>query len=356
MIKKVLYLVGFVVACLLVFFYNLNTSKNFLKDKTILKSRGVIEYAENLVKEKKPAPTESALVYAYAATTYYNVLLETGSETVAESSAKYVIENFLHATSTVEYQDGPKALRDILLRMENDGHLKANLGYNTPTSSWAWIDRDNNPKTPFTPNAGKWKRWVTEGRVFTVPPPPKFMSSEYLQAVREVEAAAEKRTPSQGSAINFWGGVPGTVQPAGIWLDQLYSNSEKYKLTDKEYAYVQMVVAQVLSDAFMECWKVKFTYWTKRPDMVSSNIDTAMPNPPFPGYVSGHSTISFAAATVLGAFFPEDKDMYLTQAEEAKNSRLWAGIHFAHDNEEGKKLGVAVGEAMVENLKIQKIR
>lgn len=90
--------------------------------------------------------------------------------------------------------------------------------------------------------------------------------------------------------------------------------------------------------------------------MVIDTIDTAMPNPPFPAYVSGHSTISFAAATVLGSFFPNKKEFYLEQAEEAKNSRLWAGIHFPYDNEEGRKLGIAVGEKVVEKLDLQKVK
>jgi hypothetical protein len=121
-------------------------------------------------------------------------------------------------------------------------------------------------------------------------------------------------------------------------------------MTEEEFAYRQMILAQTLSDAFMECWKVKYIYWTKRPDMVNTTIHTAMPNPPFPSYVSGHSTISFAAATVLGYFFPNKKEMYLQNAEEAKNSRLWAGIHFSYDNEEGKKLGRQVGEEVIKTL------
>ena len=116
-----------------------------------------------------------------------------------------------------------------------------------------------------------------------------------------------------------------------------------------------MILAESIADAFIECWGVKFSYWTKRPDMVDATIQTAMPNPPFPGYVSGHSTISFAAATVLGQFFPDDASLYIHDATEAKNTRLWAGIHFSHDNDEGERLGIEIGKFVIEKLKLTPI-
>ena len=67
----------------------------------------------------------------------------------------------------------------------------------------------------------------------------------------------------------------------------------------------------------MECWKVKFTYQTKRPDMTDKSIATAMPNPPFPSYVSGHSTFSGAAATVLGHIIPQKITQFEAMATEA---------------------------------------
>lgn len=168
-----------------------------------------------------------------------------------------------------------------------------------------------------------------------------------------VKEASENRSPEQGAAVNFWGGIPGTEAPAGIWQNVFYETSKKHKLTNKEYAYAQMILAEAIADSFTECWSVKYAHWTKRPDMTDASIQTAMPNPPFPSYVSGHSTISFAAATVLSELFPGDKIEYLNDAEEAKNSRLWAGIHFPYDNEEGKKLGIAIGEYVIkkESLK-----
>ena len=67
--------------------------------------------------------------------------------------------------------------------------------------------------------------------------------------------------------------------------------------------------------------------------------------PPFPSYVSGHSTQSAAAAVVLGSFFPAERQRLWEQALEAAQSRLYGGIHFRFDNAEGLRLGADIGRA-----------
>ncbi len=98
--------------------------------------------------------------------------------------------------------------------------------------------------------------------------------------------------------------------------------------------------------------------------------------PPFPGYVSGHSTFSIAAAGVLeeisgSPFFPgglkEEKvginflefedgpsepltlqwATYREAADETCLSRIWGGIHPPIDDIEGRKVGLKVAEDAV---------
>ena len=65
--------------------------------------------------------------------------------------------------------------------------------------------------------------------------------------------------------------------------------------------------------------------------------------PPFPSYVSGHSSTSGAASTVLVAFFPADATRLRAMAEEAAVSRLYGGIHYRSDNEAGLTLVARAG-------------
>jgi hypothetical protein len=99
--------------------------------------------------------------------------------------------------------------------------------------------------------------------------------------------------------------------------------------------------------------------------------------PAFPGYVSGHSTFSRAAATVLteitgSEFFPGGYASYLFEpgylfnefgpstpvrlgwasyfdaADQAGQSRVWGGIHVSHDDFDGRRIGSRVGASAIE--------
>ncbi len=293
-------------------------------------SRALMEVTEQIVREKKPTPIQSSAFYAVVAKGYYDNTY---------SNQKI----YIYSTTSLE------TILDNIVARDSQEIMQGSRLIGGP-----YWDSD---KKPFSPNAGSLERFVVDSSfLYQVPKPPLYGGNEFKKALQTQKEASDGRTLEQGAAINFWGGVPGTEAPAGIWQNRLFEVTKKYKLSDKEYAYAQMVLAESVADAFMECWKVKYTYWTKRPDMTDKSIETAMPNPPFPGYVSGHSTISFTAATVLGSLFPKDKDVFLSDAEEAKNSRLWAGIHFPYDNEEGEKLGIAVGEFVVKKLKLEPIK
>jgi membrane-associated phospholipid phosphatase len=105
-------------------------------------------------------------------------------------------------------------------------------------------------------------------------------------------------------------------------------------------------------DSFVSCWYTKYTYWTARPyqRIFDPTFATVIPTPNFPSYTSGHSTISSAAAVVLGQLFPEEAIYFLSQAHEAAVSRLWAGIHFPQDNDNGFAVGQYIGREYVKDM------
>ena len=73
---------------------------------------------------------------------------------------------------------------------------------------------------------------------------------------------------------------------------------------------------------------------------------TGIPN--FPAYISGHSTFSGAAATILGHFLPGRKQVYEDMAKEASMSRLVGGIHYRADCEMGMVVGKNVGNYAIQ--------
>jgi hypothetical protein len=219
-----------------------------------------------------------------------------------------------------------------------------------PVGDGKWVKTN---KAPFSPRAGEWKRWIVpQDAEFDTPPPPAYNSPEDLKELQIVQDYAKKRTPEWNKKIIFWQGIPGTESPAGIWLNLFYSQTTGKNYTDKQFAQYQKVLAQTMADGFMECWKVKYIYWTARPDMRIPGFVTTMPDPAFPSYLSGHSTISAAAATVLGAMVPEKKAYWMHMAEEARDSRIYAGIHFQVDNTNGFSLGQKIGNVVIGQMKL----
>ena len=99
-------------------------------------------------------------------------------------------------------------------------------------------------------------------------------------------------------------------------------------------------------DAVIGCWDAKYKYLVLRPWMVSPNdfprVKLVIGRPNHPSYPSGHSCVSSASATVLKRFFPEKKATLDQQVAEAGVSRIYAGIHYSFDVEEGQKLGRSV--------------
>ncbi|MFX6679327.1 phosphatase PAP2 family protein, partial [Acinetobacter baumannii] len=72
--------------------------------------------------------------------------------------------------------------------------------------------------------------------------------------------------------------------------------------------------------------------------------------PVHPSYVSGHATVSGAAAVVLAYNFPDEAARIEHWAQDAAMSRLYGGIHFRFDNDAGLQLGRAVGEQVLARI------
>jgi hypothetical protein len=99
-----------------------------------------------------------------------------------------------------------------------------------------------------------------------------------------------------------------------------------------------------LMDAAIACWDAKYTYFNPRPSQVDPRIKTTTGLPNFPSYISGHSTFSAAASTILGHILPARATAYDAMAKEASISRLYGAIHFRSDCEKGLETGKKVGD------------
>jgi PAP2 superfamily len=209
-----------------------------------------------------------------------------------------------------------------------------------PSGGTAWVGR-----TPVLPSAGGWKTWITtSGAEFEASPPYPPGSADDLREVEQVYRASLARTPEQIAAVRKWADWP----PPTLWNDELNRRLATRRWPLAESARASAYLNAAMFDAFVACWRSKYAYWTPRPYMRLSGrtpmFTTVVTTPNFPSYTSGHSTVSGAAAVVLAALFPEEAAYFHGQAEEAAASRLWGGIHFQHDNDEGLAVGRKIGQ------------
>lgn len=211
-----------------------------------------------------------------------------------------------------------------------------------------------NLANPSEPLAGKWRTWaLADGREIQPPPPPLFGSERYWEEAREVLRVARRLSVEQKRIADEWNLDKGSVTPPGVWNRKATEWVAQRALGTAETARVFTALNVAMADALVACWQAKFEYWSVRPvNVIREKLDPDfLPwlfTPPFPSYVSGHAAVSGAAAEVLAAFFPEQAGELRTASDEAAMSRLYGGIHFRSDNEEGLRLGRRVGRRVLE--------
>src|SRR5262249_61090972 len=101
------------------------------------------------------------------------------------------------------------------------------------------------------------------------------------------------------------------------------------------------------TDAGIGCWDSKYTYWPICPVQLDAEVKPLFPTPNHPSYPAAHGCFSMAQAGILGYLFPRDAAALAALAEEAAESRGWAGIHYRSDIIAGAALGRAVAEKVV---------
>ncbi|MES2881459.1 MAG: phosphatase PAP2 family protein, partial [Bacteroidota bacterium] len=106
-----------------------------------------------------------------------------------------------------------------------------------------------------------------------------------------------------------------------------------------------------LMDAAIVCWDTKNFYFNPRPSQLDPRIKTLTGLPNFPSYISGHSTFSGAAATILSHIIPDKAAAYNAMAKEASLSRMYGGIHYRADCEVGLVVGNNVGNYAVQRAR-----
>lgn len=237
--------------------------------------------------------------------------------------------------------------KQVIDRGKND-RSEMVLIQNVPTGSGYW--RRPSSGVLVEPMAGDWRTWIlSSGKAVKIIPPPPFGSEAYQAEVAEMIDVAAGLTKEQKGIADFWADGGGTVTPPGHWLQVAGEMvNQIYRDDPPRAARALALVSVSAADAFISCWYYKYLYWTPRPNQVIPGFTAYIRTPPFPGYPSGHSTLSGAASEVLAYLFPDRAEEFRNMAEEAAVSRLYGGIHFRSDNDNGLTLGREIGRRVVD--------
>jgi hypothetical protein len=209
------------------------------------------------------------------------------------------------------------------------------------------------PEEPF---ALYWRAWVLKKPSQHRPKPPAFASDRYAKDLLElIELYRTGLTEEQMRIARYWADGRGSMTPPGRWNEIALKQVSSSKLSARETIALFAHLNIALADAFIAAWDAKYAYWTMRPVTAARKIfgfelKPLILTPPFPSYVSGHATFSAAAATVLSYHLPNKLDELNAMAEEAALSRLYGGIHFRFDNDDGLALGRRVGKQVIERF------
>lgn len=303
---------------------------------------------------------------------------------------------------------------------------------------------DNNDPSTFDDQQALTPHWggvdgfaLTSGDQFRPPAPPELGDfSEYTDGLGNVTTADQayrnqigqvleisaNLTDEQKVIAEYWANGPRGETPPGHWFQIAQDLALREGHGIDQDAEMFFALSTAILDAGIATWEAKYTYTYIRPYSAIRDLffdqeiqawggpnqgtqtilgqnwlpyqDVTAPTPPFPEFVSGHSTFSMAAARTLAAYLGSDTyydgtslsnydldgvagidmlgefvtteltfesradggdpivlrwDTLTEAAQEAGISRIYGGIHI----QDGNLRGLEVGESVAENAQVR---
>ncbi len=213
-------------------------------------------------------------------------------------------------------------------------------------------------------------------------------NSGYYKEVKLIQTTVDSLTAEQAWIADFWDDNPfklnvsghlmfGTKKfsPPGHWMGVVGIAAKKAGSDFPETVYAYAKTSIALFDAFIQCWNIKYTYNTTRPETVidkyfDPNWRPHLQTPPFPEYTCGHCTISAAASEALTSIYGDhfaytdstelefgiksrSFNSFRDAAQETMNSRFYGGIHYHYCCTRSNTMGTQLGALIVDRLKMK---
>jgi len=214
-----------------------------------------------------------------------------------------------------------------------------------------WLSLEYPVRPPMLPLFGKVKGFLCDSAAIIAlrpSPPPSTNSADMTAAVQAAYNTVKNPTRAQMTTVQFWADGVGTYTPPGHWNYIAEKDFVKQNYSEVRWARNLALLNMAEMDAAISCWDIKYFYFNPRPTQMDSRIKTLTGIPNFPSYVSGHAMFSGAASTILAHLVPSRASDYMSMSQDAANSRVLAGIHYAIDCQVGLTVGQHVGNYAVQ--------
>lgn len=198
-------------------------------------------------------------------------------------------------------------------------------------------------------------------------------TSEMYKQAKKVWMTDKNLTEEQRTIAQYWADDAGeTFTPPGHWMYIIGNFVQTEKMMLDRAAELYALAATAMADACITLWHTKYRVNLLRPktyinEHFEPGWEPYVETPPFAGYTSGHSGFSGAAAEVLTALIGDNKSFldsshvkigllpkefssFRTAAAEAAVSRMYGGIHYDCDINDGLEQGKCVGTYVLNDI------
>lgn len=245
--------------------------------------------------------------------------------------------------------------------------------YQISTQVGHWQPSAEHPMPALLPHWARARAFVVAPASCSSKEPLPFSEnkgSEFFAQAMEVYSLSMPITEEKRWVAEFWSDdVPGVSMCAATrWISIALQAIQNTNASLPKSLETFLKIGFALNDVSIKVWQEKYAYDLERPETyIQRNIapdwKPTQPAPPFPSYPSGHAGFGAASAVVLqhifGASFsmtdrthegrkeflgkPRRFESFQDMARESAISRLFLGVHYRMDSEEGLRVGEFIG-------------